>query len=339
MANIELIPLAVNGVAVPMNLLYKLFSNPLQPTNLSYPIDLATNPIYGHAIQFRVKEFKYNLDPTNLSGSLKPGVTENTLSTLSLYMPDTLFTSFNHDWTQVSLTEQLGPVMFFAAAVSDGMFGKNGTNVDTGNQISWPSAVGTEAANYLSKGGDGIIGTGGKLAANAFKQVPNPQLQMLYKSIGLREFQFEFLFTPNSKKEAESVDKIIQSFTYYSVPKTLGAKSHQFLKPPEVFEISFGFTGDTGLTGIVSNFFSKLGMNITPSELGPAKVCEIYHPCVLTNMTVDYAPNGWASYTDGSPIQTRLTLNFKETDIVDKNVLLQKSSRTSFLKSLNSIGS
>lgn len=333
MARIEIIPLAVNGVAVPMNLLYKLFSNPLQPKNLSYPIDLATNPIYGHAIQFRVKEFKYKFDPQDPTGLFKGGVTQNTLSTLSLYMPDTLVSSFNHDWTQVSLTEQLGPIMLGAAVVGDGVFGGNGTNVDTGNKISWPVAAGTEALNYLSKGAAASV------AGNIFKQVPNPQLQMLYKSIGLREFQFEFLFSPNSKKEAEAVDMIIQSFTYYSVPETLGAKSHQFLKPPEVFEISFGFTGDTGLTGIVSNFFNKLGMNITPSEFGPAKVCEIYHPCVLTDMTVDYAPSGWSAYTDGSPIQTRLTLNFKETDIVDKNVLLKKSSRSSFLKSITSIGS
>jgi hypothetical protein len=33
---------------------------------------------------------------------------------------------------------------------------------------------------------------------------------------------------------------------------------------------------------------------------------------------VDYATNGWITYPDGSPVQTRLTLSFKEIDIIDK---------------------
>ena len=40
--------------------------------------------------------------------------------------------------------------------------------------------------------------------------------------------------------------------------------------------------------------------------------------CVLKNVNVDYAPNGWAAYNDGYPIQTRLTLQFQEMDIVTK---------------------
>jgi hypothetical protein len=34
---------------------------------------------------------------------------------------------------------------------------------------------------------------------------------------------------------------------------------------------------------------------------------------------VDYGPNGWATFNDGSPVQIKLTLQFKETVIVDKN--------------------
>ena len=37
-------------------------------------------------------------------------------------------------------------------------------------------------------------------------------------------------------------------------------------------------------------------------------------------MSVDYAPNGWIAYSDGSPIQTRLTLSFKETDIMHRDI-------------------
>ena len=40
--------------------------------------------------------------------------------------------------------------------------------------------------------------------------------------------------------------------------------------------------------------------------------------CVLETVTVDYATNGWVTFEDGSPVQTRLTLQFKEIEIVDK---------------------
>ena len=41
--------------------------------------------------------------------------------------------------------------------------------------------------------------------------------------------------------------------------------------------------------------------------------------CVLSNVTVDYAPNGWSTFIDGQPTQTRLTLQFKETSVITKS--------------------
>ena len=40
--------------------------------------------------------------------------------------------------------------------------------------------------------------------------------------------------------------------------------------------------------------------------------------CVLENISVDYAPIGWVTYDGGQPVQTKLTLQFKEIEIVDK---------------------
>jgi hypothetical protein len=35
-------------------------------------------------------------------------------------------------------------------------------------------------------------------------------------------------------------------------------------------------------------------------------------------MNVDYAPNGWSTFIDGTPTNIRMTLNFMETEIVTK---------------------
>ena len=46
-----------------------------------------------------------------------------------------------------------------------------------------------------------------------------------------------------------------------------------------------------------------------------------YTDCVLEDINVNFAPNGFAAHTDGAPIQTQLTLQFKEIEIVDKGRL------------------
>ena len=45
---------------------------------------------------------------------------------------------------------------------------------------------------------------------------------------------------------------------------------------------------------------------------------------VLTNVNVDYAGSGtWATHNDGSPVQIKLTLQFTETVIIDKNKIAE----------------
>ena len=37
---------------------------------------------------------------------------------------------------------------------------------------------------------------------------------------------------------------------------------------------------------------------------------------VIESMDVNHAPNGWATHTDGTPVQTVLTLQMKEIELV-----------------------
>ena len=222
--------------------------------------------------------------------------------------------------------------MFLASAVADYPNSKNGMDNDTGNKWN-PYAIdfGAGVANKLGPK-IGVSGLG-DVVQNAVGNVTNPHLQMLYKGVGLREFQFEFIFTPTSSAEAAQVDALIKKLTYWAAPRVLTGASRHYLEPPYLFNIGFSFLGGSGLVSAVTNFFSNLGTQIigqqltaalSPSSslssaLNNAKIYTVYHPCVLRDINVDYAPNGWAAFNDGYPIQTRLTLQFKETDIVTKD--------------------
>ena len=371
MANISLFPLSIGGIKAPLNLLDSLFSNPLSTSFMKYPLDLSDNPNYGHAITFKAYEYNYQASDTlggmisgnvpfsiqNLVGifgtsKIEPVRSETSLpkATISLYLPDTLNTQYTQNYEEVSLLSSLGPLTYIGSFISDIAAYRAGDGMTK-----------SKLANYYEKGAfTEILGNmykdWGSIAGNVLKQVPNPHLQMLYKGVGLRSFSFEFRFTPSSRREAQSVDDIIKAFSFYSSPNLLGATEHQYLKPPEMFEISFAFTGGNNLSSTISNFFNNIGTNILSSQImgslfgsnsvgnnvPQAKIYQIYHPCVLKNVSVDYAPNGWSSYEDGFPVETRLNLEFVETNIVTKeniNPSAVNSSGSALTSSVNSSSS
>jgi len=394
MANITILPLASAGIKAPLNLLTKLFANRNDNRNLLYPIDLANNPSYNHAVQFSIHEYDFpNVEAARnatigaaISGvaanrtggaeaivkgiissasstagvigasalaafnnpgesgnaiditgkvfqasTYKPSVRGASLCNISLYMPDTLNTTFDSNYTQVSMTDTLGPLGYVGAAIAD-FKSANGNEEQKVNLYATNIARGI-IQNQVGRGFGGVL-------AQAFKAIPNPQLQLIYKGINLRQFQLEFIFTPVSNQEAQAVEQIINNFIFYSVPDVNpNSTTGQFLIPPQVFRIKFAFTGKSGIAGTIQTIFRNTLTNVIGAQLtgaltgsnpttqianaSKARVFEI-GDCVLSNVNVDYAPNGWAAYNDGFPIQTRLTLQFKEMDIVTKRTLREQ---------------
>jgi hypothetical protein len=121
---------------------------------------------------------------------------------------------------------------------------------------------------------------------------------MIYRGIGLRSFTLAFVFTPNSQDESNEVNYIINQFKYHFAPTLMAGKEvssdSMYLIPPSIFTISFM------IDGVENKFLPKYGN------------------CVLKDLDINYTPNGWASYDDGAPVQTTLTLTFTETEILDK---------------------
>ena len=75
-----------------------------------------------------------------------------------------------------------------------------------------------------------------------------------------------------------------------------------FLIPPSLFDIEFY-------------------VNEKRSEYLPR-----YGRCILDNMDVNHAPNGFAAYGDGSMVQTTLELSFKEMDILTRDSFDDKTN-------------
>ena len=136
-----------------------------------------------------------------------------------------------------------------------------------------------------------------RLALNKLGYVFNPNKQLLFKGINFRTFQMSFTFTPYSKDEADSVKKIIQLFRTYAAPTIVTEGAGMFFKAPGVFDLDFKFNGST-------------------NENIPK-----FKRSVITNVDVNYAPNGWSTHSDGAPVQTTITLDFQEMVLVDSKAI------------------
>ena len=221
---------------------------------------------------------------------------------ISLYMPDTLTAQYNADYTKVDLRADMGSTIRKIQTIeSVAKVGKDATSLK--------QLFGSESVNPAVL--ERVFNTTKRFGATQnFSDVllqgqgytVNPQMQMLYQGLGFRSFSLSFIFTPTTKKEADDVKTIIYLFKEAAAPRLSNASEsaakNMYLVPPDIFNVRF--------------YWKDIENEYLPR----------YGDCVLENIDVNYAPNGWAAHgQDGSPLQTTLNLTFKEIEIVDKERL------------------
>jgi len=226
-------------------------------------------------------------------------------TTIGLYVPDNLQVSYSTEYdSNESLSTNLGRIYFLAQGATS--LTKAFADQKDKTLTSMINTAGNDpfVREAILRGLGGLTGSNlTRLGLNAAGYAMNPQLQVLFQGIGFRQFQFDFVFTPYNKKEAKTVNEIIQTFKYHSAPKISrnGAFDQgYYMEIPETFDISFYYGNEE---------------NRNVNRIGE---------CVLEGVDVDYAGSGqWSTYNDGSPNQIKMTLRFKETVIIDKNRIEQ----------------
>jgi hypothetical protein len=222
------------------------------------------------------------------------------LSTVALYMPDTLAVTTNQSYQDVGAGGQMLTALAAGGKTAIDILKGNGTPFEKGQ------ALGVNLSPFILSNLSKQAGGLGQIAfSQAFGVVQNPMLEVLYSSPEFRTFRFDFQFYPRSENEAKLVQGIIQLLRFHQAPEVAqGGSNGYFLIPPSEFDISFYYKG-------------KVNPNI-PS----------ISTCVLTSMDVDYAPGGFSAYEvpnkaatmggTGMPVAIRMSLQFKETEILTK---------------------
>lgn len=184
--------------------------------------------------------------------------------------------------TNVSPFEQLARAAGEAkTSITDGF----GTNAAAANALQ----------KFLASKAIGIFGgnvTASQLLARANGEILNPNMELLFGSPTLRNFRFNYKFTPRNEKEAQQVKLIIRAFKRNMSAQAQGGtleSGNFFLKTPNVFSLRYR-------TGRKNHPFLHR-----------------FKQCFLTDMSATYTgENVHATYEDGTPVSILLDLSFKE---------------------------
>ena len=320
----------------------------------NYPRDLATSPTKSHYVTFTIKDVvpagyvssngtvpnsqtkisplsNVNVEsllqtPTSANTAVNQFVTgignlssyvgqanltispklTNPVGIVSLYMPDTLEANYNSSYTEMSLSADAGllqTIRELNQATGDvGQALKAGSLMDAAKSLGRSASSDPAVLDLLTKFANKLGVDTGQLGSVLLKGqgfAINPQMQMIYQGISLREFNLSFTFTPKTATDSDTIDTILWLFKNYSLPTLTSTSSTStdslFLVPPAVFNVDFLIKGQEN------------------------KYLPKYGDCALLDVAVNYAPNGFAAFDNGAPVQTTLNLHFKEIAALDRS--------------------
>ena len=155
---------------------------------------------------------------------------------------------------------------------------------------------------------------GTNLLARATGTVVNPNLEMLFSGPRLRTFNFTFDMTPRFKEEAQEIRKIIRVLKKYMSPEQHA--NNAFLKSPKIFLLEYIYNGNVDADEILPSD-TKKGFQSSKSHPYLNKI----KPCALTDLNVNYTPDGsYMTYRDGgSMTRYTLTMSFSEIEPIYQN--------------------
>lgn len=231
---------------------------------------------------------------------------EKVIGTVQLPMPNNISEENSTGWGESSLS-----------TIAAGLMGKVGgviTNVMEGDfQGSFESFKGTVDAitndpiktrleRFLTaKAAASVLNFGGiqidpeAYLTRATGTTINPNVELLFNGVKLRQFSFQFKMIPRSEKEAKHIRSIIKFFKKGMAPRrSKSAAEFIFLGTPNVFRIEFKANGNTEM-----------------GSIGKIKTC------ALNTCSINYTPDGvYGSFEDSivgsQPLAVTMQLAFTE---------------------------
>ena len=219
---------------------------------------------------------------------------------IALYMPPTVSVTYTANYTDTEIGSGAAAGLDVIKAASQGL-GSIVTSLTS-------DKVKNDMVDAARKAGLGALGNvpGFQGSRELFEMqqgyIMTNRMEIAFKGIPKRGFQYTFKMIPKSEQEAEEVRKIVTAFKMNMLPEGMGESggfTGKNLKIPNTFDIKYMFVGKE------NQYLNKIST------------------CVLESMNVTYGGDRYKTF-DGNeegapPVETTMTLNFKEMELITKN--------------------
>ena len=227
--------------------------------------------------------------------TLKRAPTKRLSTAIALYMPTTVDVTYNAGYEE----KEIGRLAGAGVAAFDAFKGGGINAAVDAVAKKLPEMVDESIFDAI----DGIApGAKAIMFAKSGKVVSN-RMELIFSGVGKRSFSYTFKFLPRSQKESKDVKSIVEKFKYHMLPKVEGdpGSSRTFVTP-DTFDIEYRWVGNSNH----NPYLNKIST------------------CVLENMSVKYGGSvGYQAFEpdeagDTPPVETEISLQFKELEIITK---------------------
>jgi hypothetical protein len=240
------------------------------------------------------RHLKYTKDAQAIH--VKRASTTKMKTAIALYMPASVQVQYGANYTDT----EIGSMAERAAEVLKDFAGGNKAE-GFSKILNADSDLVKNAGQFLLAGVGNIPGFGGAKELEAMKKgrIISNRMELAFKGINKREFQYTFKMMPRNQRESDEIKKIVHAFKFNMLPEFEGSDlSGRSFIVPNIFEIEYMYNGKQ------NQYLHKISK------------------CVLESMSVTYGGDRYKTYTataEGAPPQeTTLSLNFKEMEMITR---------------------
>ena len=253
----------------------------------------SVNPLMGDIAQ--------GLTPTQTEGdkviSIKRPATKRLDTAIALYMPNAINVTYGSRYLDTEISPLGAAAGDIGVDILEGRGSFKGALEKLQEKL--PQEAKRRVISTALQLGDAVGLTGAREAFEINRaEVVADRMELAFKNINRRNFQYSFKMIPKNEKEADEIRKIIYAFKFNMLPEMTSGRAGNTMGFPNTFDIEYRFLGKD------NDYISRVST------------------CVLETMTVSYGGDRFKTFAprdDGAPVvETSLTLSFKELELITR---------------------
>ena len=210
---------------------------------------------------------------------------------IALYMPPSISVQYQSKYGE----SNIGALAAAGAGAIDAFAGRNGADLTTA--VKGALSEGKQGAETMIMGVLDTVAPGATaLLALEKGAIRTPKMELMFEGIGRREFSYEFTFIPKDRAEADIIKQIVYEFKFHMASNYTDGTFRE-MEIPSFFNIIYRYKNKD------NEHLNKIST------------------CALENMDVSYGGDRFVGYEEGVPQTTKISLKFKELEIITKSAI------------------